>query len=355
MSAPDVIIDASNIAHGRGGTVSFARVVDVREAWLREHPGSYPYAVLDGAVRGRLEDRALADRAGREHWLELHQGDADDRILSLAAQYGAAVISEDNFRFARREHTWLQGNTDRIWSARRVRGRVVFSRRSLSVATDEEIDADRARKRGKAGLRDPDSELRFRHVEEPSPCRRSGSVLTPPQVYASGDRLYCHSCDQPAEETVAEAPVPETPDGRTVITVMHGYAVLRTVDVPGDDGLVIGRASRSRPGTTDVTDGLGPEARGEISREHVRIFLDDDGRPMAEHLTDNNASFLNPVLDRYGRPSTARLATRTPYGLEPGDELVLGTGSVRLRISEGSSEGDGDGDGDGGGAGGGAW
>lgn len=334
MSVPDVIIDASNVAHGRGGTVSFARVIDVREAWLLEHPGSYPYAVLDGGVRGQLEDRRQAEQAELEHWLEYHQGDADDRILTLAVQFGAAIVSEDNFRFARREHSWLQGNTDRIWSARRIRGRVVLSRRALAVATDEQIEADWAKKRGKSGTLDPGSEKLFHHVGDVSHCRRSGAVLTPTQVYSSRGRLFCHSCDQPAEETIAAPPMADAPAGPAQITVLHGYTVVRTVPVPADDGLVVGRASRSRPTTTDVTAGLGPEASGEISREHVRIFLDDDGKPMAEHLAGNNVSFLNPELDLRGRPSTARLATRTPYALELGDELVLGTGTVRLRISE---------------------
>ncbi|WP_392670972.1 hypothetical protein [Streptomyces sp. LN785] len=348
MSVPGVIIDASNVAHGRARTVSFARVVDVREAWLRENPGSEPYAVLDGSVRGRLQDRSLAERALREHWLEYHQGDADDRILTLAVQFGADIISDDNFRFARREHTWLQGSTDRVWSARRIHGRVVFSRRSLGVATEEEIDADWVNKRGKSGTLDPESEQRFRHVDEPSPCRRSGAVLGPTQVYAAGDRLFCRSCDQPAEEIVAAPPLLGATEGPAEVTVLHGYTVLRTVRVAPDDGIVIGRASRSRPSTTDVTAGLGPDASGEISREHVRIFLDDDGKPMAEHLTDNNASFLNPELDLRGRPCTARLATRTPYALEPGDELVLGTGTVRLRITE-AVVADGEPDGGGGG------
>ncbi|MGW4541671.1 NYN domain-containing protein [Streptomyces chartreusis] len=334
MSAPGVIIDASNVAATRKRPWPFSRVVDVREAWLRDHPGTDAVAVLDASVRPVLDDQHLVEQAERAHWLEVHQGDADDRILALADQFDAAIVSSDNFRYARREHPWLQGNGSRVWSVRRMRGQIMFSPRQLGVASDEEIERDRQKKLSKAGLLSRDAEERFRCTSAPAGCLRGGEVLLPRQVNKDGARWYCLSCGYEAVELIAEPPLTGGPDdGPVHVTVQHGYTVRRTITVPAD-GLSLGRASRSRPGGTDVTEGLGRDAADEISRTHLRIFLDDDGKPLVEHVPEQhvNVSFLNPELDFEGRPRSGRLATALPYALEDGDELHLGPGTVRLRI-----------------------
>lgn len=341
MSAPHVIIDASNVAAGKKRPWPFSRVVDVREAWLRKYPGSDAIAVLDANVRPMLDDQHLVARAEREKWLEVHQGDADDRILALAARSDAHIVSGDNFRYARREHAWLQGNGSRVWGVHRVGGRVVFSLRQLGVATDEEIERDRRHKLDKAGLLREDSDRRFRHAAESSGCLRGTDELLPRQVNKDGARWYCRSCGFEAVEVVAHPPLPEAPAdaGPVRVTVQHGYAVRATLTVPPCGMLTLGRRSRRNPGVTDVTDGLSPDQAEQISRVHLRIILDDDGNPLAVHVPepDRNASFLNPELDLAGRPQSSRMATGTPYALEDGDELHLGppTGAVRLRISFG--------------------
>lgn len=338
MSAPNVIIDASNVAWTKKSPWPFSRVVEVRDQWLREHPGSTVHAVVDATVLPFLDGRPLIQQARREQWLEVHQGDADDRILALAEQFGAAIISGDNFRFARRQHSWLQGNGSRVWSVRRVRGEVVLTLRQLSVATEEEIERDRRHKLDKVGLLREDAEERFRCTSSPAVCRHGGTVLRPRQVNGDSGRWFCRSCGYEAVEVLAEPPEPGGPGGGEArVTLSHGWSVRWTVPVP-PDGLVLGRASRSRPGTTDVTAGLTGEQAAEISRAHLRIFPDDDGKPMAEHLPEHNASFLNPELDLRGLPSSARLAAGVAYALEDGDELHLGPGTVRLRITEAGAD-----------------
>ncbi|MEU9187079.1 hypothetical protein AB0D14_21550 [Streptomyces sp. NPDC048484] len=340
MSAPGVIIDASNVAATRKRPWPFSRVVDVREAWMRHNPGTTAVAVLDASVRPVLDDQHLVELAEHEHWLEVHQGDADDRILALADQFDAAIVSSDNFRYARREYAWLQGNGSRVWSVRRMRGQIMFSPRQLGVASDEEIERDRQKKLTKAGLLRQDAEERFRCSSGPGGCLRGGEVLLPRQVNKDGTRWYCLSCGYEAVEIIAEPPLLDDLDGGPVqVTVQHGYSVRRTITVPSD-GLTLGRATRSRAGVTDVTEGLGRDQADEISRTHVRIFLDDDAKPLVEHVPDQdqNASFLNPELDFAGRPQSGRLATALPYALEDGDEVHLGPGTVRLRIGFGGEQ-----------------
>lgn len=338
MSDPNVIIDASNVAATRQTPWPFSRVVDVRDAWLREHPRAAAIAVLDATVRPLLTDQNLVAQAERAQWLEVHQGDADDRILSLAKRYDAAIVSDDNFRYARREHPWLQGNGSRVWSVRRIRGRVILSLRQLGVATDEEIERDRLKKLKKAGLLRPDSERRFRHASDTTGCVHAGQELLARHVSEQGSRWYCRFCYFDVTEILAEPPLPQgSGTGPVRVIVQHGAKVRDALTVP-PEGLTLGRASHSRPGVTDVTAGLDAGDTAQISRVHVRVFLDDDGKPLVEHVPkpDQNASFLNPELDFQGRPTTSRLATGTPYALEDGDELHLGPGTVRLRISFGS-------------------
>lgn len=337
MSVP-VIIDASNVAATSQTPWPFSRVVDVREAWLRRHPGADAIAVLDASVRPHLDDQKLVEQAERARWLQVHQGDADDRILSLADQYDAAIVSDDNFRYARREHPWLQGNSSRVWSVRRMRGEVILTVRHLGVATDEEIERDRLKKLRKAGLLHPGSDKRFRHASETSGCVHADEELQPRHVHKQGDRWYCRLCYFDVNEILAEPPAAPAPGtGPVRVTVLHGHRTRDTLSVP-PGGLTLGRPSRSHPEVTVVTAGLDEKQARDVSRVHVRIFLDDDGKPMVEHLPepDQNASFLNPELDFRGRPKSSRLATRTPYALEDGDELCLGPGTVRLRIGFGS-------------------
>ncbi|MGW2045369.1 NYN domain-containing protein [Streptomyces sp. NPDC001858] len=339
MTVP-VIIDASNVAATSQTPWPFSRVVEVREAWLRRHPGADVIAVLDATVRPHLDDQKLVEQAERARWLQVYQGDADDRILALADQYDAAIVSDDNFRYARREHAWLQGNSSRVFSVRRMRGEVILSLRHLGVATDQEIERDRLKKLRKAGLLHPDSEKRFRHASGGSGCVHADDELRPRHVHKQGTRWYCRLCYFDVTETVAEAPLTPGPGAGPVrVTVLHGHRTRESLAVP-PEGMTLGRPSRGRPEVTVVTTGLDEQQVRQISRAHVRIFLDDDGKPLVEHIPDpcQNASFLNPELDFRGRPQSSRLATGTPYALEDGDELCLGPGTVRLRIGFGSDE-----------------
>ncbi|MGW6485587.1 FHA domain-containing protein [Streptomyces sp. NPDC055056] len=334
MSSPDVIIDVANMARAKDGCWWFARILDIREQWLREHPGAYPYGVVDAGVVPLFGDQELLRRAQGENWLEVHAGDADDVILRLAQRHQAAVISKDRFNFARREHPWLQGNATRVWDVRRNRGRVTFTLRPLKVATDAEIDEDRRKKRRKAGLLAEDSDRRWRCTSDLAGCRRGGAELTWNQVHDDkAGRLYCRTCEHEAVEVVARPQMPEF--GPLEVTVLHG-AVPRLVLAVPEQGLLLGRPSRSASEpVTDVTAGLPPTEVEQISRTHLRLVVDDDGELTVAHLRDNNATFINPQLDLGGLPSNNRMATEVPYPLEAGDELFLGPGTVRLRIHRG--------------------
>ncbi|MGW3123589.1 NYN domain-containing protein [Streptomyces sp. NPDC001107] len=337
MTVPGVIIDASNVAATRTRRWPFSRVVEVRDAWLRDHPGAGAIAVLDASVRRFLDDQHLLQQAERAQWLEVRRGDADDRILALAVKFNAGIVSGDKFRYARREHPWLQGNDSRVWGVSWVGGRVVFVPRRLGVATDEEIERDREKKRSKAGLLPEDAEVRFRCTSSPDACLRGGEVLLPRHVNKDRDRWYCRSCSCEAVEILVEPPLPDDlGTGPVQVTVRHGFTVRRILTVPAE-GLALGRASRRHPEVTDVTDGLTRDDADTISRLHVRIYLDDDGNPLVEHVPEKhrNVTFLNPELDFDGRPRSGRLATGPAYGLEEGDELFLGPGLVRLRIGFG--------------------
>ncbi|WP_329184952.1 NYN domain-containing protein [Actinacidiphila glaucinigra] len=332
MSRPTVILDASNLARARGNRWLFSRVCDVRAQWLREHPAAFPYAVLDASVRPYFEDKRLIRQAEGDHWLEVHPGDADDEILRLAEQYGAAVVSHDNYRAFRRDYPWLQDCEDRLWSVRRKGDEVTLHRRRLKAASDAQIDEDLRNKARKAGLLASPTDRRW-HCAAPtaSDCHRSGEELEWNQVHELAGRWYCRSCDYPAEEILTRAAPVDSLPGPPTVTLMHGFRTVWTQVVP-DDGMLVGRPSRKYPDSVDVTAGLPADQADEVSRGHLRLFLDDDGELLAEHRAANNASFINPQLGKDGRPLNQRMVRLVHFPLDEGDEVFLGPGVVRLVV-----------------------
>ena len=83
----------------------------------------------------------------------------------------------------------------------------------------------------------------------------------------------------------------------------------------------------------DVTAGLPVGDAKAISRQHVAIFLDDDGNPIVRHLRERNSTFLNPEVDELGQPLDRRLVLNADYLLSEADELLLGGNVVRLIVS----------------------
>jgi hypothetical protein len=334
VSVITVVLDAANIAFtnaGRdGASYRFCRVEQVRDAWMAQHPRGVVRAVTDASALRRMPDEHLARRAKVDGWLDIAPGDADDVILDLAERYGAMVVSNDNFAYARDDHPWLQGCADRVFSASWRGGTLLLQPRLLKVATAEDIARARREKATKAGIRHDLGDRVWRCTARMGECSHAGEVVPHSRLRHRGRQAFC-VCGSRAEERHADLPHLLV-TGPPQLTVLHHDRVHHVV--PIDAGrVVLGRGGRSRPHVHDITAGLKGAAATEISREHLEVLLDDDRNLIVRHLALKNATFLNPRLGADGLPMDNRLEDGAEYLIGEGDTLWLGPGVITLIVT----------------------
>ncbi len=327
MTAIKLVIDAANIAYYyRDKKFHFARVAAVRTAWRdRGHDGEV-HAVIDASVRDRLVDPALAAAAQAEHWLSVAAGDADDEILRMADEYGATVVSRDNFAWATGRYEWLHRDRSRLYGARFSGESAQLYRRPLVELTPEKIAQAKRVKAEKAGMVLADDVRSWRHTDTAEDCRLAGETLSAGQVQRRGDAYYCWGCQRAVTAEVSDGPA-----GPPMVRLLHGDQVRCRLQIP-PEGIRVGRAGWRHPDVTDVTDGLARADARAISGEHLLLKPDHTGLPVAVHLRATNTSFLNPTIGADGLPADHRMAPDVEYPLWPGDEILLGPGLVRLLI-----------------------
>ncbi|WP_238016995.1 hypothetical protein KZZ52_13760 [Dactylosporangium sp. AC04546] len=334
MTAISLVIDASNVAYSsKEKRFVFARVAAVRDAWRARDPEGQVHAVIDASIWERLVDQERAVAAEAEHWLTVAPGDADDEILRLADEYGAKVVSRDNFAWAADRYAWLHRDRDRLYEALFYGDQARLRRRPEVVLSPERIAEAIRRRAQKAGDPGDLGDQQWRCTNTTDECRVGGQILRPANIVRQGGRYYCWVCRHEAREEPMEPPVVTGP---ATVTLLHGTRVQWTMVVP-TEGMEMGRGSSRRPHVVDVTGGLSRDAAREISGEHLRLALDHTGLPVAVHLNTTNVSFVNPALGADGLPADNRMAPQLEYPLWPGDEVVLGPGDVRLLIDVGQA------------------
>ncbi|GAB2855876.1 hypothetical protein GCM10022221_64350 [Actinocorallia aurea] len=323
-----VVLDAANLAahnpRGKKADWRFTYVDQVKTACERRWDGVLVRAWMDASAEGRLADRDRLRSARQAGWLEIAPGDADDLILEFAGDHRAAVVSRDKFKDARRTHPWLE-DPDRVWNWTWEKGEVTLAPRRLRPVTDEEVAAARRKKALKAGVMGLSDGQIWICRAPAGRCKQAGLPTTPKRTL---NKYYCARCSYAAEEQVY-ATVPPAPP--TLTLVVDGVHRAR-LDLAAD-GVVLGRGGPTRPDVADVTAFLDGGAKNDIGRRHLRIDLDDEGRPVVVHQSEAGSSFLNPRFGPDGLPADHRLEPGTRYPLDDDDELVLGAGRVRLLIS----------------------
>jgi len=336
MAVPTVIVDAANIACRvvrTRRTYHFDRLELVRQAWLESHPDATVHAVLDAGVWGRFVDRDRLDLAQEAGWLQAAAGDADDRILADASRFQASVVSMDGFVFARHQYPWLQGCADRVFGVSWQGALPRIWPRVLGIATDDEIAEALRRKKEKALRHDADASTRFRCDQPPTDCQWGGRVVPDDVLRESGDRFVC-VCGSYLVEIDPDLDLGDEPPSQARgpgIAVMRNGVHEATIAVPAE-GIVIGRGDSGSGYIHDVTVGLAQQERSAISRQHLWIGFDPDGRLVIRHQAANNASFLNPSFGEDGLPASNRLPDMVAIPVHAGDEIALGPGTVRLLV-----------------------
>lgn len=257
--------------------------------------------------------------------METAPGDADDLILDFADRNSAPIVSRDNFVDARRIYPWLDQELDRVWTATWHNGEVVLEPRTLRHVTDEEVEEARQKKEHKAGVVNVADE-QWLCTSPPGRCQNAGQ---PTKVHKRGDVRYCRFCSAEAEE-LHYAPASQA-GPPTIALNVDGREINRFL--LSSDGLLLGRGASSRPDVTDITAELATQDADQISRRHLLLELDDVGFPVAIHKGTVGVTFLNPRFDSSGLPANNRLARDKRYPLVHSDELVLGSGMIRLVVS----------------------
>jgi hypothetical protein len=329
MSVIAVVLDAANIAcknrrNGEPPQWHFSRVERVRAACLATWPGAHVRAVIDASAEQRLIDRRRSEVAHAEGWLYTASGDADDRVLEMAATLGAPVVSRDNFYDARRNHPWLEGD-ERVWSFSIQKDRsVVLRPRRLQPASDEQVAGARRKKARKAGVISMGlDEVWLCTAPSKRECKYAGQ---PVQVIQTGSRRVCRFCSYPAEEQIyTPATVP--------VLVLHIDGQERGRFTLSSEGLVLGRGGQTRPEVTDIAVELDTDAARRIGRRHLHVEPDDEGWPIVVHQSSQSKTFLNPRVGADGLPLDNVLYQGEPYPLIEGDTLWLDEGRVRLTVT----------------------
>lgn len=331
MGVIAVVLDAANIAcknrrNGEPPQWQFSRVERVRAACLTTWPGAHVRAVIDASAEHRLTDRHRSEAAHAEGWLYTASGDADDRVLEMAAKLGAPVVSKDNFYDARRNYPWLE-DEERVWTFGIQKDRsVVLRPRRLLPVSDEQVAEARRKKARKAGVVSVGvDEVWLCAAPSEQECKYAGQ---PVQVTEARGRRVCRFCSYPAEEQVyTPAAVP--------MLVLHvdGQEHGRFTVPP--EGLVLGRGGEARPEVTDIAAGLDASAARRIGRRHLHVEPDDEGWPVVVHQSAQSRTFLNPRVGADGLPLDNALYQGEPYPLAEGDTLWIDEGRVRLTVTAG--------------------
>ena len=144
----------------------------------------------------------------------------------------------------------------------------------------------------------------------PSIPDRNAATLLAAAVASAGDTFACPHCSQalPREAVFCfhcGQKLAPTPPAFHLCQVAPDRKAEQRVKVEGE--LVIGKAPEC---------GLVIAQDPYVSRQHVRVSV-VDGKLRAEDLGSSNGTFLR---------------LRRPVALEPGDELVIGAGIVRIEL-----------------------
>jgi hypothetical protein len=321
---PDIVVDVSNACRDRrlgdgDATATLDRLWRLFQTWVDQF-GFVPewVGIADANLRFVLDprDRAAFASLVREARIEECHGDADKRVLELAGDLGAAVLSNDAFKGHRRRHPWIQGNTRDFVGWRLVGDAVGLVIRDMGVRSDSTISAAQEedlikerRLRGHADVLESayrcDSPTCLYHQYSPD---RLPSL---PAVAEDGS-IVCPGCN--CELT----PIGERPAAAELkLSAIGGPGKYRWLLEEGR-AAIFGRGSDA---DGDVSRILERKLHPLISRRHVQIAV-IEGRLIATDLGSTNGTTVQ-------RREHARPGDIVDEPLMPGRPTEIG---VRDRI-----------------------
>jgi FHA domain len=317
----DFIVDLSNVVRmdPRPGITNFGRLMDALK--IRERDADIRiYAVADESLLHRRE-LPQADRRTLARWREGGlidvTGDADPRILELAAMTGLPVISRDRYVGHREEHPWLQKNTEQFLEPYlEPGGRLVVRAVDLGVSPDWKVsqcaEQDLLKKQGLlAGPgRGPLREVLDRSWRCPergcglyTATRGGGAFL--PRI-----RRGRATCEIHGRELLDDGPRPAVAQMKVLI---DGNCVARFT-VAGETSIAVGRSPADG---ISLAPWLDDREKSLISRTHFVLTL-RGGRLLVRDQSTNGTRLT----------AAGKTGPEQNFKLEPGRDYPLGLGDL---------------------------
>ncbi len=298
---------------------SFRRVLDALE--IRERDvGLRIYAVADESLL-HLRELTQADRHTLARWRESGlidvTGDADPRILELAAMTGLPVISRDRYLDHRTEHPWLQGNTQQFLEPHlEPDGRLMIRPVDLGVASEWQVSQrEEQALLKKQGLlagpgRSPLREVLDRSWRCPERicglyrASRGGGAFLPRIRHGRA------TCEIHGRELLDDGPRPATAQVKVLV---DGNCVARFT-LAGGTSTAVGRAPTDG---ISLASWLDDREKHLISRTHL-VLTFRDGRLLVRDQSTNGTRLM----------TAGNGGTEETIPLVPGRDYPLGLGDL---------------------------
>ncbi len=274
----------------------------------------------------------VSDWRNRRGRVLLEDDVADGIILKLASTNGWKVITGDFYRDHRRQHPWLQNNSEDFFIWKRDGDQVVLVPRTLDALSDHEISRYSEIKHMKDAKLDPMSRDDRSILESLYQCINPGCELrkknpsylpiSPNRNRKDYEKLECPSCKSSVYELGFVGRVAQL-KFKILETGQTGRITFR-VDSP----VVIGRFEILRA-LTEITD-EDREACAAVSGAHLQVLVTTSGVQVADNGSTNGSTISRVNKDGSFNPHLDLKQKLT--GLNHGDKLYLG-GAVEISRS----------------------
>jgi hypothetical protein len=257
---------------------------------------------------------------------------ADGIILKLASTSGTKVITGDFYRDHRRQHPWLQNNSDDFFGWKRDGDQVVLVSRTLEALSEHEISQYSEAKHIKdAKLNDSSKEDRS-VLESLYQCENlncdlrkvspSYLPISPHRSRENRQVLECPGCRQRVREIGFVGRVAQL-KFKILETGQTGRITFKV-----DSTVVIGRYDILR--ALAETGDADRDACAAVSSSHLQVLVTASGVNIGDNESTNGSTISRKKPDgTYGAPSELK---QKLTGLNHGDKVYLG-GAVEITRS----------------------
>ena len=339
----DYIVDLSNVCRSavlgapkNGASLKCLELLE--KAIIKSLDGRAPVLqyVADSSLWPLLEREngkaAVREWQTRKNRVLFEGSVADGIILKLASISGTKVITGDFYRDHRRQHPWLQDNSEDFFGWESDGEQIVLVPRTLEALYDHEISKHSEVKHMKSAKLDPSSSDDRAVLESLYQClnpecelrKKSPSYLpiSPHRNKKNSGVLECPHCRKPVNELGFVGKVSQL-KFKILETEKSGRLTFRA-----DTPVVIGRHEILRAISEVTLEDR--EACAQVSGAHLQIVVTEGGVQVADNGSTNGSTISR--MTKEGMYGPASVLSQQLIGLNHGDKLYLG-GAVEVSRS----------------------